>query len=148
MGRVLGLDYGRQRIGVAISDPLGITAQPLDTLQGLNIHEVIRELVNIVHGYKVERIVVGLPLTLGGEKGRSAKAVECFIDQLSRHISIPISTWDERLTSVEAERYLKLMNKKPSRQKEKIDQIASVLILQNFLDFHKGSPQEDPGRDY
>ena len=91
---------------------------------------------------------MGLPLTLGGEKGRSAKAVECFIDQLSRHISIPISTWDERLTSVEAERYLKLMNKKPSRQKEKIDQIASVLILQNFLDFHKGSPQEDPGRDY
>jgi len=146
MGRILGLDYGRKRIGIAISDPLGITAQPLETLEEGDDRKAIERVACLVQCHQVGTIVIGCPLTLRGEKGHSVKMVERFIQQMEKRLSVPIVKWDERLSSAEAERYLKTMKIKPSRQKGKIDQIASVLILQNYMDFQKGSLLADPGR--
>ena len=146
MGRILGLDYGRRRIGVAVSDPLGLTAQPLETWDGLNWEDVGEKICILVEQMGVERVVVGFPLTLAGERGRMAQEVEQFSATLKRRIPIPVTLWDERLTSVHAQRIIHAMEEKPSRRKEKVDLIASVLLLQNYLNYKKGptaNHQED-----
>jgi putative Holliday junction resolvase len=137
VGKVLCLDYGRKRIGVAMSDALRLTAQPFETWVGLDDAEVIVKIRNLIQEESVEQIVIGYPLTLQGGKGRSAKSVDRFMHALSRNVSIPVLPWDERLTSVEAHRILHRVNKKPSRLKKQVDLIASVLILQNFLDYQQ-----------
>jgi putative Holliday junction resolvase len=139
VGRILGLDYGKKRIGVAVSDPMEITAQPVETWSDLTDKELVDKLLSFIEDMGVERIVIGFPLTLKGEKGFSAQMVERFVKKCSNRISIPITLWDERLTSVEAEYTLRKMKIKPSRRKGKVDLIASVLLLQNYLDYKKGS---------
>jgi putative Holliday junction resolvase len=145
VGCTLSLDYGRRRIGVAISDPLGITAQPFDTWNGLTFDQIVETLHTLICRKKVDRIIIGLPLTLKGEKGKLAKEVEQFAMKLRRHFPVPIILWDERLTSVQAKRILHQSNEKPSRKKGKVDLIASVLLLQNYLAFQRGSLAEDSG---
>lgn len=135
MGSVLGLDYGRQRIGVAVSDPLGLTAQPVETWSGLRWEEVVQRICKLVEQKDVERVVVGFPLTLKGKKGFFAREVEQFVERLRHSISIPVTLWDERMTSIQARRLLHQMGEKPSRRKEKVDLISSVLLLQNYLDY-------------
>ena len=145
MGRILGLDYGRRRVGVAVSDPLGLTAQPFETWNGLRREEVVESTCILVERMGVERVVVGFPLTLRGERGRMAREVERFADKLSQRIRVPVTLWDERLTSVQAQRFLQQMGEKPSRKKERVDLIASVLLLQNYLDHQKGSWAKSQG---
>src|SRR6478609_10250030 len=132
--RVLGLDVGARRIGVAVSDPLGITAQGLETLHRKNkkydfsfLHRVIRE-------YGVKEIVVGLPLRMSGAEGIQAEKIQAFADDLRKHFKLPVHLWDERLTSVEANRLLRETDLSIKRRGQVVDQMAAVLILQSWMD--------------
>lgn len=132
-GRILGLDYGRKRIGISISDPLQITAQPLYALEGLKEAEKIERILKLVEQYDIKRIVVGYPLTLKGNKSQTTNIVSEFVEKLKDRVRIKVVLWDERLTSVQAHRIMHDMNLKPSRNRSKVDVIASVLILTNYL---------------
>ena len=133
--RILALDYGQRRIGIAISDSLRLTAQSYPTIKIKKINQFLNELKLIVDEKKVSEIVVGLPLNLKGEKGRAAQGVEKFIETLKDKFQIPVHSWDERWTSVAAHRVIWEHGKSPSRNKEKVDQIAAQIILQNYLDY-------------
>lgn len=137
MGCVLGLDYGRRRIGVAVSDDLGLTAQPVVTWSNLKWEQVVENVCNWIKKRNIVGVVVGLPLNLRGEKGHLALEVERFVDKLKEHISVPVILWDERFTSVQSKRILHTLHQKPSQKKERIDRIASVLLLQNYLDYQR-----------
>ena len=142
MRRVLGLDVGDRRIGVAMSDPLGLTAQGLTVVErhgGAGDVEAVRALVE-QHG--VETVVVGLPLTMRGEHGPQAKKVVEFSDALKRRISVPIELVDERLTTVQGARALRDTGASQKTRKAMIDQVAAQLILQQFLD--RGRASEPP----
>ncbi|MBN2028985.1 Holliday junction resolvase RuvX [bacterium] len=145
MGCVLGLDYGRRRIGVAISDDLELTAQPVGTWNNLKWKQVVDRIRTLIEDKGIERVVVGFPLNLHGQKGPSALEVERFVDKLKQHVSIPIILWDERFTSVQSKRTLRMLHQKPSQKKEKIDLIASILLLQNYLDHQKEVTMRDQG---
>jgi len=134
VGRVLGLDVGRRRIGLAISDPLGITAQGLSTLERRNRRLDLEELRRLLEKYQVEEIVVGNPLKMSGQSGTQAEQMANFADQLRRTFSLPVHLWDERLSTAEAHRLLDETEIRDSRRKEVIDKMAAVLILQSFLD--------------
>ena len=134
-GRILGLDYGRRRIGVAQSDPLNIVAQSLPTITVKNRDETVREIEQLVKKNSIVKVVVGMPLNLRGEKGVIAEEISYFIQQLQETLKIPVIEWDERMTSVAAKRTLHELGKSPSRNKSKVDQIAALLILQNYLDY-------------
>ena len=136
LGRVLGLDVGLRRIGVAVSDPLGITAQGLDTLHRKNkkydfacLHRLIRE-------YEVKAIVVGLPLRMSGVEGSQADKIHAFVEDLRKHFKLPVHLWDERLTSAEANRVLRTTDLSIEKRGQAVDRMAAVLILQNWMDSH------------
>ncbi|MDZ7262875.1 MAG: Holliday junction resolvase RuvX [candidate division KSB1 bacterium] len=133
MGRILGLDYGQRRVGVALSDPMGITAQPLVTLDFHDAEKAWQKLSDIIFQQKVEKIVIGLPLTLKGSKGSKARETEKFIATLQKRFDLPVVVWDERLTTVAAQRSLREMGQSPGRNKEKLDQLSAVFILQGYL---------------
>ena len=140
IGRLLGVDYGEVRVGLALSDPLGLTAQPLVTLQRLGDKQICREIRDIVGEHRIVEIVVGMPLELSGNKGPSALKVDAFVERLGRYVNIPISTTDERLTSVAVERAFDEGQVKRKRRKEVVDQLAAVLILQGVLDLRSRDP--------
>jgi putative holliday junction resolvase len=147
VGRILCLDYGRKRIGVSVSDPFGKTAQPMDTWVGLGEADLVGRIREVIEREGVDRIVVGYPLTLGGEKGPMTKVVDRFIRFLTRFFSVPVVPWDERLSSAEAQRILHRVHKKPSRMKKQVDLIASMLILQSYLDFQQCKHNRESGAD-
>jgi putative Holliday junction resolvase len=132
--RVLGLDYGSRRIGVAISDPLRIIARGLCVLQ--NSPAILDELRSLVHQHDVGEIVVGMPLTLKGVKGAKALEVEEFTTMIREGLGLPVHTLDERFTSRIAQETIRSMGvKKSQRQvKESVDAAAAALVLQQFLD--------------
>lgn len=134
MGRVLGLDYGRKRVGVAVSDPLGLTAQPMDTWTGFSDRELVEKIRHLISDQDIHTIVIGEPKTLKGEKKEMSVRVFRFVALLRQTLSIPVCQVDERFTSVIAEKVLRDSGLQPSRHKEKIDRIAAVLILQTYLD--------------
>lgn len=130
--RILGLDYGAKRIGVAISDPLGITAQPLTVIT------TIEELKPILEHYQpVSTIVVGWPKTLSGQLGPQTEKVREFIQELKNIVSQPIITWDERLTSAAANKMLISAGASRKKRKQVVDKTAAALILQSYLDSQK-----------
>ena len=133
-GRVLGLDVGARRIGVAISDPLGLTAQGLETLQRKNKKYDYSFLYRIIRDYDVRQIVVGLPLRMSGAEGTQAIKIQEFADGLRKHFKIPVHLWDERLTSAEANRLLRETNLSIEKRGEAVDRMAAVLILQSWMD--------------
>jgi putative Holliday junction resolvase len=132
--RLLGIDYGTKRIGVAVSDPLRIIAQSLSVI--INSPKVFDEIKKLVTEYDPEKIIVGMPLNLKGEKGVKAEEVEQFIAELEREIKIEIVRFDERFTSKIAQQTMRDMHmKKKARQtKGNVDYIAAAIILQGFLD--------------
>lgn len=136
--RILGLDIGEKRIGVAISDELGLTAQGLFTLQRTDLKEDIKELADVIKNRSVEKIVAGLPRNMNGTYGPQAGKVREFMDCLQDGIDIEVIYQDERLTTAAARRTL--LEGDVSRQKRKkvVDKIAAVMILQNYLDRQKG----------
>jgi putative Holliday junction resolvase len=134
--RVMGLDYGEKRIGVALSDPLGLTAQPLTTLERTSLEQDLDALAALQVKHEVRRVVIGLPLSLKGERGDRARAAEGFGRRLERRTGVPVEAWDERLTSVQAERALLEGDVSRKRRREVIDRTAAVFILQSWLDAH------------
>ncbi|RMD47175.1 MAG: Holliday junction resolvase RuvX [Aquificota bacterium] len=129
--RILALDVGNKRIGVAYSDPLGISANPLPYIQ--NDENVFEKIKKIIDEYNVGKIVVGLPLTLKGEEGEQAKITKGFVEELKKHISLPVEFVDERFTTSLAERHLRETTKK-SKRKQKIDSLSAVYILKTYLE--------------
>ncbi len=134
MKRILGIDYGLKRIGVAVSDPLRITAQGIEVIS--NTPALFEKIKMIAEKYDVEVIVVGFPYNLKGETGQSAKEVQVFIQGLKAVIKIPIIECDERFTSAVAHQTLIDMGvkRKKRQQKSTIDRMAAALILQSYLD--------------
>lgn len=132
--RVLGLDVGDRRIGIALSDSLGFTAQPLAVLNRRAATADAEAVCALVERHQAEQVVIGLPLTMAGARGPQAKKVEAFADTLRRRLSVPIRLVDERLTTVQGERALKEAGATRRRRKQLIDQVAAQLILQQFLD--------------
>jgi putative holliday junction resolvase len=133
-GRVLALDVGLRRIGLAVSDALGITAQGMPTLQRRNKRSDLAALRGVVAKHEVAEVVVGHPLHLSGKEGRQAEKVVAFADDLREHLGIPVHLWDERLTSAQANRVLRETDMSIRRRSEVVDQMAAVLILQAWLD--------------
>jgi putative Holliday junction resolvase len=132
--RVLGLDVGDRTIGVAVSDPLGWTAQGLEVIRRTKPDRDWDRLVEIINKYEVERVVVGLPRNMDGSIGPQAESVRKFISQLKNKTDIPVETWDERLTTVAAEKVLIGADISRAMRKKVIDKMAAVFILQGYLD--------------
>lgn len=133
LGRVLGLDVGSRRIGVAVSDPLGITAQGLDTLERRNKRHDFQYLKDVIRKYEVKEIVVGLPLRMSGEEGIQADKMQGFADELRKRFKLPVHLWDERLTSAEANRLLRETELSIEKRGRAVDRMAAVLILQGWM---------------
>lgn len=133
-GRVLGLDVGSRRIGVAVSDPLGITAQGLETLQRRNKREDLAALQRIIRDLEVREIVVGLPLCMSGEEGTQSDKMQAFAEDLRKRFHIPVHLWDERLTSAEANRLLRETELSIEKRAKAVDRMAAVLILQGWME--------------
>jgi putative Holliday junction resolvase len=133
--RLLALDVGSKRIGVAVSDELGLTAQPVLTLERRrNPREDLRSLARICRRYEVAAIVVGNPLGLDGSVTPQAAKVQAFAGELSELAKLPIHLWDERLTSHEAHQILYESGHARQTHRRVVDQVAATLILQSFLD--------------
>lgn len=134
MQRVLGLDIGDRRIGVSISDALGITAQGLDTIERSEPEKDIQSIVDIIKKWEIGKIVVGLPKNMNGTLGPQAEKVKEFIERLQQKVAIEVVFWDERLTTVAAERTLLEGNVSRKKRKGVIDKVAANMILQSYLD--------------
>ncbi|MDE2216061.1 MAG: Holliday junction resolvase RuvX [Planctomycetota bacterium] len=132
--RIIGIDYGEKRIGIAISDPLGITAQGLPTIERTNIQEDMQKILNIIREKEVGEIVVGLPKHMNNSLGEKAQEVLAFVDLLKKHSNLPVSTIDERLSTVRAQRAMLEGNLSRKKRKDRVDMIAAQLILQDYLD--------------
>ena len=133
--RILGIDYGDVRTGIAITDILGITAQGLETINNNNSDRVLlRRLEEIINEYKVERIAIGMPLNLKGEKTVRAEKTEKFIHKLKcKFNNIPIEVIDERLTTVQAHKTMNFLDVNKKKKKDIVDTIAAVYILETYL---------------
>ncbi len=134
--RIMGLDVGARTIGIAVSDPLGLTAQGVKTLRRRSEEADLQELLLLIREYEVERLVVGLPLHMNGDFSESAERALAFGQALAEAAGLPLETEDERLTTVAAERVLLEGNLSRAKRKTVIDKIAAVFILQSYLDRH------------
>lgn len=132
--RIMGLDVGDKTIGVALSDPLGWTAQGLEVIRRVNIEQDFKRLQEIVNEYGVEKFLVGMPKNMNGTVGPQGEKVLAFIEQLKGRFDLPITTWDERLSTVAAERMLIQADVSRSKRKKVIDKMAAAVILQGYLD--------------
>lgn len=134
VGRILGLDVGTRRIGVAVSDPLGITAQGLETLQRRNKRYDFEYLQRVIQEYDVREIVVGLPLRMSGAEGTQSDKMQAFAEDLRKRFRLPVHLWDERLTSAEANRLLRETDLSIEKRGKAVDRMAAVLILQGWME--------------
>jgi putative pre-16S rRNA nuclease len=132
--RVLGLDVGSKTIGMAVSDPLGITAQGLKTVRRQNKRRDFAQLEEVIRQYEVAEIVVGLPLRMSGVEGTQAEKMQRFAEELRQRFQLPVHLWDERLSSAQANRVLRDSEMSIRRRGEVVDQLAAVLILQGWMD--------------
>ena len=135
--RILGLDYGSRTVGVAVSDPLGLTAQSVETIwrkQENKLRQTLARIEELVSEYHVEKIVLGYPKNMNNTIGeRALKSLE-FREMLERRTGLPVVMWDERLTTIEANRTLMESGVRRENRKEHLDQLAAIFILQGYLD--------------
>lgn len=132
--RILALDLGQRRIGLALSDPLALSAQGLPTLPRRRLHDDLDALLALARLHSVRLWLLGLPLQMNGEEGTQARAARRFGDALTRHSHLPVQFWDERLTTVEAARVLSLASSSLSQRQRALDRMSAVILLQSFLD--------------
>lgn len=132
--RILGLDVGEKRIGVAVSDPLGITAQGVTVIERKTLEDDLKRIKEIVDEYKADSIVVGMPINMDGTKGKSAEKVSGFVETLKASIGLPINTYDERLSTKESEKFLISSDVSRKKRKNVIDKIAAQIILESYLE--------------
>jgi putative Holliday junction resolvase len=134
IGRVVALDVGSRRIGVAACDPHGIVVRPVGVVSAKAQAQALAQIERIVHDEEARLVVVGLPLTLRGEQGPQAQRVLAFATELEKRLAVPLVFVDERYTSVEAERIIKEHGtKRQKRRRESVDEVAAMLILEDFL---------------
>ena len=139
--RVLALDYGRKRTGVALSDPTGTLASPLTTIPGGGDGRSIEAVVRLAIEHEAREIVVGMPLSMSGAVGRQAAEVTRFAEALSERCDMPVKTLDERLSTVQAERLLRDSGVKPSKDRPRVDAAAAAVVLQAYLDSQKNDAE-------
>lgn len=132
--RILALDHGTVRIGVAVSDPMKMIAQPLEVVPAEPFASFLARLKELIREQEVETILVGMPRNMDGSYGESAARVREFLSVLREAVTIPLVTWDERLTSTLAERFLREGNVRGPQRREKVDKTAAALLLQSYLD--------------
>jgi putative Holliday junction resolvase len=135
------LDFGTRKIGLAVSDELGLTAQGLPTYYRGNKKTDFDHLRRVIRQHGITEIVMGLPLRMSGSEGIQAEKVQAFAEELRHKFKLPVQLFDERLTSVEANRVLRETEMSIRRRAEVVDQLAAVLILQSFLEFRRTSSQ-------
>lgn len=140
--RILALDVGTKRIGLAVSDPLGFTAQGLGVLERKDWDRDIARLVEIARPYQVQEILVGLPRHMDGRPGDQVEAILDLAQALAEALGAKVSTWDERLSTVEAERLLIQADMSRKRRRRVVDKVAASLILQAYLDGRQTDDQE------
>lgn len=131
--RILAVDWGLRRIGLAVSDPHGIIATGLETLVVRGPADALARVAKIAVEREAERIVVGLPLLLSGERGEAAESAQSFADALAQRTGLPVDTYDERLTSALSERRLREVGARRGRAKTRVDQGAAVALLESYL---------------
>ena len=134
MSRILAIDLGEKRIGFALSDPLGIIAQPLCTIEWKGIDNLVKVLQDYITEYKINDMVIGIPYTLKGKLSDKTKEVLDIKTKLEKKLNIKINEEDERLTTKMANASLVAMGKSPSKSRNKIDQLAAVFILQSYIE--------------
>ena len=141
--RYLALDIGEKRIGIAVSDPLGLTVQPVLTIQRGNPRDDLRSLRRLARRHGCTAVVVGYPLHMSGEVSRQAEKIERFARQLEDLCALPVILWDERLTSVEAHALLYAAGRPRQEHRAVVDQVAAVLILESYLAGRRAAQAED-----
>lgn len=139
--RVLAIDFGLRRIGLAVSDALGITAQGLPTLERTAIRKDIEYIRALAEEYSVQKIIVGNPIASTGSATAMSRNAEEFAKKLQSRLDCPVELWDERLTSVEANRMLRSAGLSIGKRQRAVDRVAAVLLLQNYLD-HQANEME------
>ena len=143
MSRVLGVDYGERRLGFAVSDEAGIIAMPLCVVAVDHPRQALDEVQRQVREKQAGRVVIGMPLNMNGSRGPAADAVERFVSRLRETVTVPVETWDERLSSKAAERILVDADVRRAKRKTVIDQVAAQVILQSYLDARQFRQAED-----
>ena len=136
--RALGIDHGTKRIGIAVSDELGIIAQPLEFIPAEPFADFLKRLKEIIREKQVEQLVLGMPRNMDGSYGPAALKVQEFAAVLRDSVAVPLALWDERLTSAQANRLLIQANVRRDQRKEKVDKTAAAILLQSYLDSHDG----------
>jgi putative Holliday junction resolvase len=132
--RILALDLGKRRIGLAVSDPLGLTAQGLPNLERTNKRADLAALAALARAWEAGLILIGNPLNMGGSEGRQSAWVHEFAHALERYTGLPIQFWDERLTTVEANRVLRSSGISISKRAAAVDRLSATILLQSYLD--------------
>jgi len=143
--RVMALDVGDKTIGVAVSDALLLTAQSRPTIRRKDLTSDVETLRRLAMENEVHEIVVGQPFHMNGKESPQSQKVARFVDELHKVLDLPVTFWDERLTSFEAEQHLEQMGLNWRQRREQVDKIAAMIILQNYLDSRPGAERE-PGR--
>jgi putative holliday junction resolvase len=139
-GRVLALDVGKRRIGLAISDGLGLTAQGLPTLERTTIREDLTRLAELAAEREIELFLVGDPLHMSGDQSRQAQYIHDFATRLTERTAVPVKFWDERLTTVQAHRVLRESGISIEKRAKAIDKLAAVILLESYLDSRTSEP--------
>jgi len=132
--RILAIDHGSKRIGIAVSDELKMIAQPLEFIPAEPFAAFLARLSELIRDKEVESILVGLPRNMDGSYGPAAQKVQDFVEALKGAVGVPIKMWDERLTSAQANRLLIQGNVRRDKRKEKVDAMAAAILLQSYLD--------------
>jgi putative Holliday junction resolvase len=132
--RIMGLDLGSKTIGVAVSDPLTITAQVLTSIHRTTLEKDLEAIVRLAEEYQIQELIVGLPINMDGSRGGAVDRVETFIGQLEARLSLRIIPWDERLSTVAAERILLEGDLSRAKRRKVIDRLSAAIILQGYLD--------------
>jgi putative holliday junction resolvase len=139
--RILALDHGTKRIGIALSDELGWTGQPLETYERRTLEVDLRHIDRLVREHDVAEVVIGLPLRLNGEMGPAAQSVQEFVKRLEEVLTVPVITWDERMTTKSAEELLIAADVSRKKRKGTVDRIAAAILLQSYLE-SRSSPAQ------
>lgn len=142
LGRLLGLDVGSKRTGVAVSDAYRMIATPLTTVEAKNKGEWVKKIIEIIEKEEISAVLIGIPLNQFGEEGQDAKNIRGYIALLRERVSLPVIEWDERFTTVQAERTLISADVSRRDRKGVIDKVAAAIILQSYLDSLRFSSEQ------
>ncbi len=134
MMRILAIDYGEKRIGLALSDPLGFTAQGLETILKISKENFLEKIATLCKDRGVTEVIIGLPVNMNGTMGPKAKEIQDLLPELEAKLAVPIKTWDERLTSREAGRLMIEEGLSRDKQKQNSDRLAATILLQSYLE--------------